>query len=374
MPSSHEHSPDGATRARKQTSDYSLLLFYRPREDKRLSWSSWLTHSRRFTHVSGHPSAAGLAQDSKSSPGKDRHSTIVPRHRLRYSEVRDPTWFTPTSCFTWCLEVVTCTCRWSPSARCRRTFALRTAKHPGTRRWCWSVPRRTRSWWWSCGSATGAPRSSGSSLDGWSGRRPCGRSWGGRRRRRGTDRDSWWCNGTGAGWRPDGWCSRRCPPRRTFATGGCRRWLPPWRRHPFAAVSDRRRPPSGRRSSAGSSTEVDRRAEDDEAGRQRQRAVSRRLDRGSYGRRLYARTRRRWRRGTPAARQSTVSWASEWTTAASPRHRIRRHQSLKLYTIIRIIRIHRSLFVFVIIISRGLLVERIPPPRHNVVTNEQRLR
>jgi len=41
--SSRKHSPDGATRARRQTSDYRLLLIYRPRKDKKLSWSSWLT-------------------------------------------------------------------------------------------------------------------------------------------------------------------------------------------------------------------------------------------------------------------------------------------------------------------------------------------
>jgi len=36
-PSPRKHSPDGATRAGKQTSDYSLLLIHRPRKDERLS-------------------------------------------------------------------------------------------------------------------------------------------------------------------------------------------------------------------------------------------------------------------------------------------------------------------------------------------------
>jgi len=53
------------------TSSYSLLLIYRPRKDERLSWPSWLTYSGRFTHISGHPSAVGRAQDSESSPVKD---------------------------------------------------------------------------------------------------------------------------------------------------------------------------------------------------------------------------------------------------------------------------------------------------------------
>ena len=36
-PLPRKHSPDVATRARKQTSDCSLLLIYRPRKDERLS-------------------------------------------------------------------------------------------------------------------------------------------------------------------------------------------------------------------------------------------------------------------------------------------------------------------------------------------------
>ena len=36
-------TPDGATRARKRTSNYSSLLIYRPRKDEMLSWPSWLT-------------------------------------------------------------------------------------------------------------------------------------------------------------------------------------------------------------------------------------------------------------------------------------------------------------------------------------------
>ena len=56
--------------------------FYRPRKDERLSWPSWLTCSRWLTHISGHPSAAGRAQDRESSPARDRCSTTIPRHQL----------------------------------------------------------------------------------------------------------------------------------------------------------------------------------------------------------------------------------------------------------------------------------------------------
>ena len=52
--------------------------FYRPRKDERLSW---LTCSGWLTHISGHPSAAGRAQDRESSPATDRRSTTVPCHQ-----------------------------------------------------------------------------------------------------------------------------------------------------------------------------------------------------------------------------------------------------------------------------------------------------
>ena len=60
---------------------------YPPRKDERLSWPSWLTYSGWLTHISGHPSAAGRAQDRERSPARDRRSTIVPRHQ--HKEVVD---------------------------------------------------------------------------------------------------------------------------------------------------------------------------------------------------------------------------------------------------------------------------------------------
>jgi len=65
--------------------------FYRQRKDERLSWPSWLTYSGWITHISGHPSAAGRAQDRESSPARDRRSTTVPRqptsHKMLYNAI-----------------------------------------------------------------------------------------------------------------------------------------------------------------------------------------------------------------------------------------------------------------------------------------------
>ena len=74
-------------------SNCSVLLLYIPRKDERLSRPGWLTYSGRFTHITGHLSAAGRAQDSKSSPVRDRRSTTVPRNQPRYAWIRtqDPT-------------------------------------------------------------------------------------------------------------------------------------------------------------------------------------------------------------------------------------------------------------------------------------------
>jgi len=47
-----------------------------------------LTYSGRFTHISGHPSATGRAQDRESSPAKDRRSTTEPRNQPYESAVQ----------------------------------------------------------------------------------------------------------------------------------------------------------------------------------------------------------------------------------------------------------------------------------------------
>jgi len=69
------------------TSSCSLLLIYRSRKDERLSWPSWLTYSGRFTHISGHPSAVGRAQNRESSPVKDQRSTAAPRNQRRKANI-----------------------------------------------------------------------------------------------------------------------------------------------------------------------------------------------------------------------------------------------------------------------------------------------
>ena len=77
----------------QQTSICSLLLIYRPRKDERLSWPGWLTSSGWFTHLSGHPSATGRAQDSESTPAKDWRYTAGPRNQptnIRFSMCKTP--------------------------------------------------------------------------------------------------------------------------------------------------------------------------------------------------------------------------------------------------------------------------------------------
>ena len=68
------------------TSWWSLLLIYRPREDKRLSWPCWLTYSGRFTLINGYPSAAGPVQTSESSPIRDRRSITEPPNIYMYQK------------------------------------------------------------------------------------------------------------------------------------------------------------------------------------------------------------------------------------------------------------------------------------------------
>ena len=62
-----------------RTSNCSPLLIYRPEEDERLSWPGWLTSSGRLTHISGHPSATGRAQDGERTLARDWRSTTEPR-------------------------------------------------------------------------------------------------------------------------------------------------------------------------------------------------------------------------------------------------------------------------------------------------------
>jgi len=84
-----KRSPDGATP--NWSSRHPVAAFYDPQKGERLSWPGWLTYSGWFTHKSGHPSAAGRAQDRESSPAKDRRSTAVPcNHTIRLIKIPVP--------------------------------------------------------------------------------------------------------------------------------------------------------------------------------------------------------------------------------------------------------------------------------------------
>ena len=65
-----------------RTSNCSPLLIYRPWEDERLSWPDWLTYSGCFTHISGHPSATGRAQDGERTLARDWCSAAEPHGKL----------------------------------------------------------------------------------------------------------------------------------------------------------------------------------------------------------------------------------------------------------------------------------------------------
>ena len=76
-----QRSSDGASARGCGHLIAAYYLFIHPRKDERLSQRDLLTNSGRFTHISGHPSAAGQVQDRESSPVKDRRSTTAPRNQ-----------------------------------------------------------------------------------------------------------------------------------------------------------------------------------------------------------------------------------------------------------------------------------------------------
>ena len=67
-----------------QSSNCSRLLIYRPWDDERLSLPGSLTYSGRLTHISGHPSATGRAQDGERTLARDWRSTAEPRGPTAY--------------------------------------------------------------------------------------------------------------------------------------------------------------------------------------------------------------------------------------------------------------------------------------------------
>jgi len=62
-----------------RTSNLQTTTHLSTREDERLSWPGWLTYSGRLTHISGHTSATGRAQDGERTLARDRRSTAEPR-------------------------------------------------------------------------------------------------------------------------------------------------------------------------------------------------------------------------------------------------------------------------------------------------------
>jgi len=102
----HQMSPP--QQLRQQSSSCSLLLIYRPRKDQKLSWPGWLTYSGWLTHISGHPSATGRAQDSESTPAKDRRYTAVLRNQPWC--VADVSRSCVCVCVCVCVRVSVCLC------------------------------------------------------------------------------------------------------------------------------------------------------------------------------------------------------------------------------------------------------------------------
>jgi len=81
LPLPCKRSPDGASPDRLRISICSLLLIHLPQKDERLSRPGWLTYSRRFTHISGHPSAAGQRRTGKVRRSKTDVLPTVPRNQ-----------------------------------------------------------------------------------------------------------------------------------------------------------------------------------------------------------------------------------------------------------------------------------------------------
>ena len=63
LPLPHKRSPDGAS---TECVGEHLIAFIDPE-----SWPGWLTYSGRLTHISGHPSATGRAQDGERTLARD---------------------------------------------------------------------------------------------------------------------------------------------------------------------------------------------------------------------------------------------------------------------------------------------------------------
>jgi len=65
LPFHRKRSPDGANLNSGRRN--LIAVYYSSIDPEGMGWPGWLTYSGRFTHISGHPSATGRAQDSESS-------------------------------------------------------------------------------------------------------------------------------------------------------------------------------------------------------------------------------------------------------------------------------------------------------------------
>jgi len=99
-----KHPPEGATQT--EVADIWLQLTTHLLTPK--GWKAelaWLTCSRWFTHISGHPSATGRAQDRDSSLAEDRHSATVPHNQQSFTQ------WSKRARIRWCIRFVQFT-RW----------------------------------------------------------------------------------------------------------------------------------------------------------------------------------------------------------------------------------------------------------------------
>jgi len=69
QPLPRKRSPDGAPT--ECGSELQPTTHLSTREDEKLSWPGWLSYSGRLTHISGHPSATGRAQDGERTLARD---------------------------------------------------------------------------------------------------------------------------------------------------------------------------------------------------------------------------------------------------------------------------------------------------------------
>jgi len=87
LPFLRKRSPDGATS--NWGKRHLIAAYYSSIDPEGMKgWAGLVgwPNSGRFTHISGHPSAKGRAQDRESSPAEDRRSTTQPRNQPKGRE------------------------------------------------------------------------------------------------------------------------------------------------------------------------------------------------------------------------------------------------------------------------------------------------